>query len=105
MPSAIRRLIASAALSNLVAVPAQAQRSGPPAGEDYTIHNFRFASGEMLPDLRIHYITLGKPRREPAASCPDPPPLGLSIRALIIGVSVKLTSSDTITATAAVIPN
>ena len=66
MPSApaIRRLIAFAALSNLVAVPAQAQRGGAPAGQDYTIHNFRFASGETLPDLRIHYLTLGKPRRD-----------------------------------------
>jgi len=66
MPSAIHRLIAFAALSNLVAVPADAQRGGggAPAGQDYTIHNFRFASGETLPDLRIHYITLGKPRRD-----------------------------------------
>ena len=66
MPSAapIRRLIAFAALSNLVAVPAEAQRGGAPVGQDYTIHNFRFASGETLPDLRIHYITLGKPRRD-----------------------------------------
>jgi homoserine O-acetyltransferase len=27
---------------------------------DYTIHDFRFASGENLPELRIHYRTLGK---------------------------------------------
>ncbi len=66
MPSAapIRRLIAFAALSNLVAVPAEAQRGGAPVGQDYTIHNFRFESGETLPELRIHYITLGKPRRD-----------------------------------------
>ena len=64
MPSAIRRLIAFAALSNLIAAPAGAQRGGRPAGQDYTIHNFKFASGETLADLRIHYITLGKPRRD-----------------------------------------
>ena len=66
MPSAalIHRLIAFAALSNLVAVPAEAQRGGAPAGQDYTIHNFRFESGETLPELRMHYITLGKPRRD-----------------------------------------
>jgi homoserine O-acetyltransferase len=27
---------------------------------DYTIHDFKFASGETLPELRIHYRTLGK---------------------------------------------
>src|SRR5262245_2368517 len=64
MPSAIHRLIAFAALSNLSAVPAIAQRGGVPAGQDYTIHNFKCASGETLADLRIHYIALGKPRRD-----------------------------------------
>jgi homoserine O-acetyltransferase/O-succinyltransferase len=32
----------------------------PPNEGDYTIHNFKFASGETLPELRIHYRTLGK---------------------------------------------
>jgi homoserine O-acetyltransferase/O-succinyltransferase len=27
---------------------------------DYTIHDFKFASGETLPELRIHYRTFGK---------------------------------------------
>ncbi|HWY39612.1 MAG TPA: alpha/beta fold hydrolase [Chthoniobacterales bacterium] len=31
-----------------------------PAEGDYTIHNFKFTSGEMLPELKIHYRTLGK---------------------------------------------
>jgi homoserine O-acetyltransferase len=31
---------------------------------DYVIHDFHFASGEVLPELRMHYITLGKPRRD-----------------------------------------
>ena len=39
-----------------------AQTSRP--GADYTIHNFRFADGESLPELRIHYIALGAPRRD-----------------------------------------
>ncbi len=30
----------------------------------YTIANFRFRSGETLPELRIHYVTLGRPRRD-----------------------------------------
>jgi homoserine O-acetyltransferase/O-succinyltransferase len=32
----------------------------PPTEADFTIHNFKFASGETLPELRIHYRTLGK---------------------------------------------
>src|SRR5213080_207967 len=32
----------------------------PPVESDYTIRDFKFASGESLPELRIHYRTLGK---------------------------------------------
>src|SRR5206468_685907 len=32
----------------------------PPTEGDYTIRDFKFASGETLPELRIHYRTLGK---------------------------------------------
>jgi homoserine O-acetyltransferase/O-succinyltransferase len=35
-----------------------------PAEGDYVIHDFHFASGEVLPELRIHYTTLGKPHRD-----------------------------------------
>ena len=31
---------------------------------DYVIHDFRFASGETLPTLSLHYRTLGQPRRD-----------------------------------------
>ena len=31
---------------------------------DYVIKQFRFTSGELLPELRIHYRTLGKPERD-----------------------------------------
>jgi homoserine O-acetyltransferase len=31
-----------------------------PTEGDYIIHDFKFASGESLPELRIHYRTLGK---------------------------------------------
>jgi homoserine O-acetyltransferase len=31
---------------------------------DVTLREFRFASGMMLPDVRIHYRTLGTPRRD-----------------------------------------
>ncbi|HEY1801009.1 MAG TPA: alpha/beta fold hydrolase [Terriglobales bacterium] len=31
---------------------------------DYIIHDFHFQSGETLPELRIHYTTLGKPIKD-----------------------------------------
>jgi homoserine O-acetyltransferase len=33
---------------------------------DFILHDFRFASGETLPELRLHYTTLGTPVRDAA---------------------------------------
>jgi homoserine O-acetyltransferase len=33
---------------------------------DFVVHNFQFHSGESLPELRLHYATLGKPVRDAA---------------------------------------
>ncbi|MGH6871964.1 MAG: alpha/beta fold hydrolase [Rhizomicrobium sp.] len=42
-----------------------AQAADWPTNEgDYTIRDFRFADGETLPALRLHYTTLGTPRRD-----------------------------------------
>ena len=35
-----------------------------PTELDYTIHDFKFTSGETLPDLRLHYRALGKPETD-----------------------------------------
>ena len=35
-----------------------------PIEGDYILHDFHFASGEVLPELRLHYTVLGKPRRD-----------------------------------------
>ena len=40
-----------------------AQYPAPTEG-DFVIRNFRFTSGEMLPELRVHYRTIGKPTRD-----------------------------------------
>ncbi len=42
---------------------AQAQYPAPIEG-DFVISNFRFTSGETLPQLRLHYRTVGKPERD-----------------------------------------
>src|SRR5216110_943490 len=35
-----------------------------PAEGDFTIRDFKFQSGETLPELRVHYRTLGKPEKD-----------------------------------------
>jgi homoserine O-acetyltransferase/O-succinyltransferase len=35
----------------------------PPTSANHVLHDFRFTSGETLPELRIHYRTVGTPRR------------------------------------------
>ncbi len=40
---------------------AAAQQPPKPAEGDYVARNFRFKSGEILPELRLHYTTYGKP--------------------------------------------
>src|SRR5438128_48384 len=35
-----------------------------PAESDYTIRDFKFTSGETLPELRLHYRTLGKAEKD-----------------------------------------
>jgi len=43
---------------------AAAQPPLAPAQGDFVIKNFKFASGEVLPEVRLHYRTLGKPQRD-----------------------------------------
>ena len=51
-------------LSGLAASVASAGDHPPPREGDYTIPDFKFQSGETLPELRVHYRTLGKPERD-----------------------------------------
>jgi homoserine O-acetyltransferase/O-succinyltransferase len=43
---------------------AQSENKLNPHEGDFSLHDFHFKSGEMLPDLRIHYTTLGKPAKD-----------------------------------------
>src|SRR5437764_8302511 len=48
-------------LSLIIAATALSAADYPPPAEgDYTIRDFKFASGETLPELKVHYRTLGK---------------------------------------------
>ncbi|MGH9483360.1 MAG: alpha/beta fold hydrolase, partial [Terriglobales bacterium] len=55
----------------LLATPVLAQQR-PPAPQwpttegDFVVQNFQFADGETLPQLNLHYTTLGEPHRNAA---------------------------------------
>ena len=38
----------------------------PPVEGDFILKDFKFKSGETLPELRIHYHTIGAPRKDPS---------------------------------------
>jgi homoserine O-acetyltransferase len=61
-----RLLSATVFLIALGTVPAIAQVKPVPAQGDFTIRNFKFDSGEVLPELKLHYRTLGTARRDAA---------------------------------------
>jgi len=46
--------------------PTQSAASWPTADGTVVLPNFRFGTGETLPELRLHYITLGTPHRDAA---------------------------------------
>jgi homoserine O-acetyltransferase len=48
----------------LLAVSCFAADYPAPKEADYTLKNFQFRSGESLPEVRMHYTTLGEPKRD-----------------------------------------
>ncbi len=68
------RFVSSLALAAVFSITAFAQINHfvppkthwPVKNGTYEIHNFHFRSGETLPDLKLHYLTLGTPHRDAA---------------------------------------
>jgi len=50
----------------LLTVSAYAATYPAPAESDWIIRNFRFHTGQALPELRLHYTTVGAPTGQPA---------------------------------------
>jgi homoserine O-acetyltransferase len=58
-------MIRSVSAFLLLAVTIVRAADYPPPGEgDYSIRDFKFSSGETLQELRIHYRTLGEPKKD-----------------------------------------
>jgi homoserine O-acetyltransferase len=49
----------------LTAVPSSAAAYPAPKEGDWIVRDFRFHTGEVLPELRLHYTTVGAPTGEP----------------------------------------
>ena len=60
------RLIAAFMMLMPLLNPCFSQQKLVPVEADYVAHNFHFQSGENLPEVRLHYRTLGKPERDGA---------------------------------------
>jgi homoserine O-acetyltransferase len=68
MHTSARFLLAILIISSVPARGQQAERPAQnwptPQEGDYVVHDFRFQSGETLPEARIHYYALGKPVKD-----------------------------------------
>jgi homoserine O-acetyltransferase len=60
-------VLAACALLGGAAAARAAEPALPPATEgDFVLRDFRFRSGESLPELKLHYATMGRPQRDAA---------------------------------------
>jgi homoserine O-acetyltransferase len=66
MRNVLRLLLTLVLLAGLLGGPTAFAATPAPAEGDCTLRDFRFASGEALPELRVHYTTLGTPARDGA---------------------------------------
>jgi len=59
----MRTLTAAGMFAAMGVLAQQAEKHAVTEGE-YVAHNFKFKSGATLPEMRLHYRTLGKPQRD-----------------------------------------
>jgi homoserine O-acetyltransferase len=60
----MKRLLSLAGFAIFMTVQVLAADYPAPVEADYVLRNFRFANGETLAELRLHYRTLGKPVKD-----------------------------------------
>ena len=63
-PRSFAFLFAALAVCSLPCLSAAADELPVPAQGDYVMRDFQFASGQTLPELKLHYRTLGSPQRD-----------------------------------------
>ena len=60
----MNRIFSTALFVAIFAAIAAAQSNPTATPGDFIIKNYKFESGETLPELRLHYVTLGQPRKD-----------------------------------------
>ena len=65
IPTGAALAAAAAALGLLLSHPALAQEYPAPQEDTYVIENFEFHTGETIPEMTVHYRTVGEPDGEP----------------------------------------
>jgi homoserine O-acetyltransferase/O-succinyltransferase len=60
------KIVALLWISATLCVPAMSATYPAPAQGDYVIKDFKFTTGELLPELKLHYRTIGTPLRDAA---------------------------------------
>src|SRR4051812_12822961 len=66
MEFASMRILYTLLVASLSASVASSQATV--TGADFVLRDFKFADGESLPELRVHYIALGTPKRDAAGT-------------------------------------
>ena len=56
-------VVAACSLAFTQTTPAPQRNYPAPVDGDYTIKDFKFRSGETLPELKLHYLTIGTPAK------------------------------------------
>jgi len=60
----MKRLALTVVFSLVALLPISAADYPTPTPGDFVVKNFKFKSGETLPQLTLHYVTLGAPKRD-----------------------------------------
>jgi homoserine O-acetyltransferase len=61
----VATLFVLALIAAFVSAQQKSEQNWPtPQEGDYVVHDFHFHSGETLPEVRLHYYTLGKPMKD-----------------------------------------
>ncbi|MBS1976598.1 MAG: alpha/beta fold hydrolase [Bacteroidetes bacterium] len=59
----MKKLIATLTFASLLFCQAKAQQYPTPAEGDYVVKNFQFGDGSSLAELKLHYTTVGQPKK------------------------------------------
>src|SRR5499425_2367945 len=84
LATVLARIALALALA-LIALGSAAAQSPTPKEGDWTVRDFRFHTGEILPELRLHYATVGAPTGEPVLILHGTTQSGASMLAPVFG--------------------